>query len=414
MKLSWVTLARGDDHGYAVVSKELCLAVEKAGATFLEPWTFGADLTVVFALPSTFFFQDGRPRRDIVWHTMIEVEPMPPEWVPVLNLCGAVWAPSQWVADTFRRQGVTVPIFVSGYGTSPRVHYPRWALNGHDPALLASTGSAGSRGDGLRVGVWGDSFGSRKRVLAAVEAFLAAGLPDDATLEVKVNAPRPLTPQKLTMHGQEVSTVQIFNQSWSITQLTDWLRSLDVLIYMSGGEGYGLMPLEAMACGVPVISGLHTGMLDYLTPDNCLPVPCDNMTEAPSYDYRFGYKAYMRECDSAAVTQRLRWAYTHRDELAALGRVAQQSVAHLTWERAGVRALKFLRDIAENNYPHDLGLSLSLDIDDKSPSLVDADALGGKGRASQLVRAYASEGHGSPVPVFARPTEWPEGTVPRA
>lgn len=393
MKLSWVTLARGDDHGYAVVSRELCLAVEKAGATFLEPWTFGADLTVVFALPATFFFPGGRPRRDIVWHTMIEVEPMPPAWVPILNLCGAVWAPSTWVAETFRQQGVTVPIFVSGYGISPKVHHPPAAK----PIL-----------PGLRVGVWGDSFGSRKRVLASIEAFLAAGLPDDAVMEVKVNSPRLITPKKLIMHGQEESRVRIFNQSWSIGKMTDWLRSLDVLVYMSGGEGYGLMPLEAMACGTPVISGLHTGLLDYMTADNCLPVPCDGLIEAPSYDYRFGYKAYMRDCESAAVSEQLRWAYGNQEALAALGQKAAADVAGMTWERAGVDALAALEWVVSYGrasflaHPYGADAPKVLTNFNGRGDLIDADALGGNGRASQAARLYATEGHGSPVPQWFR------------
>lgn len=399
MKLSWVTLARGDDHGYAVVSRELCLAVEKAGATFLEPWTFGADLTVVFALPATFFFPGGRPRRDIVWHTMIEVEPMPPAWVPILNLCGAVWAPSTWVAETFRQQGVTVPIFVSGYGISPRVHHPA-----NEKPILP----------GLRVGVWGDSFGSRKRVLASIEAFLAAGLPADAVMEVKVNSPRLITPKTLIMHGQEESRVRIFNQSWSIGQMTDWLRSLDVMVYMSGGEGYGLMPMEAMACGTPVISGLHTGLLDYMTPDNCLPVPCDGMIEAPSYDYRFGYKAFMRDCDSAAVTEQLRWAYGNREALAALGKKAAADVAGMTWERAGVDALAALEWVmdAEIVAPgcYEPGARSPMpDFNGRGPWLMDQWArvkAQFAARDARLAKSpaveYATEGHGSPVPQWFR------------
>jgi glycosyltransferase involved in cell wall biosynthesis len=327
MKLSWCTLAHGDDHGYAVVAKELCLAVEKAGATFLEPWRFGADLTVIFALPSVYFFPAGRPRRDIVWHTMIEVEPTPTDWIPIMNLCGAVWAPSRWVAEQFEAQGVTVPIFVSGYGISPTVHHP------HQRPARA----------GLKVGVWGDVFGSRKNVAMAIDCFVKADLPADATLEVKVNAPRWITPKTFTVDGKADDRVAILNGSWSIAVLTDWLRSLDVLLYLSGGEGYGLMPLEAMACGTPVIASIHTGMADYMTPANTLEVPTVGMVESPTYDFRFGYKAFQRLPDGDAVIERLRWAYFNHDALTALGTRAAADAATLTWDRAGEQALAQLQ-----------------------------------------------------------------------
>lgn len=338
MNISWATLAQGDDHGYAVVSKQLCLAVEKAGATFLHPWEFGADLTVVFALPSVYFFPDGRPRRDIVWHTMIEAEPMPADWIPILNLCGAVWAPSQWVADQFRAQGVRVPIFVSGYGIAPRLHHPPTEQRPLDAPF--------------RVGVWGDTFGSRKNVSQGIEAFLLADLPDDATLEVKVNAPRLLTPQHLTVAGQKVSRVTIHNGSWAAAHLTDWLRSLDVLLYLSGGEGYGLMPLEAMACGVPVISMIHTGMAEYMTPVNVLEVPVNERVPATSYKHLFEYEATHNRAKTEDAADKLRWAYTHRAALQAVGNRAAVDVARMTWERAGARALELLEATAYHRASH--------------------------------------------------------------
>lgn len=328
MKLSLVTLSRGDDHGYAVVSRELSHALTDAGAELLQPWKFGADLTVAFALPCVFFFEGERRRPDLVLHTMVEVEPTPPDWIPSMNRCGAIWAPSQWVADRFRADGVTVPIFVSGYGIDEKVHYP---VEGRE----VNHGT-------LRVGIWGDSFGSRKRVLAALQCFIDANLPD-AVCEIKVNARDLITPKTVKMHGEEESRITIINQSWPIVAMTNWLRSLDVMVYLSGGEGYGLMPLETMACGVPVISGMHTGMLEYMTEENSLTVPSDGMIEAPSYEYRFGEKGFMRECDLSAVIDRLHWADAHRAELLALGERAAKDAAQFTWKRAGEQALASLQ-----------------------------------------------------------------------
>jgi len=102
--------------------------------------------------------------------------------------------------------------------------------------------------------------------------------------------------------------------------------------------------LEAMACGVPVIGGLHTGMLEYMTEANTLHVPSDEMIEAPSYEYRFKEPAMMRSCDSNAVIHRLRWANDNRDALLALGQKAASDVASLTWEKAGEEALARLRE----------------------------------------------------------------------
>lgn len=50
--------------------------------------------------------------------------------------------------------------------------------------------------------------------------------------------------------------------------------SADVFIYPSYAESFGLPPLEAMACGVPVVTTDCKGNRDYAINDiNCLIVP---------------------------------------------------------------------------------------------------------------------------------------------
>jgi glycosyltransferase involved in cell wall biosynthesis len=45
--------------------------------------------------------------------------------------------------------------------------------------------------------------------------------------------------------------------------------------YVTGtlSEGFGLTPLEAMACGINVISPVHSGLKEYLSPTNCIEIP---------------------------------------------------------------------------------------------------------------------------------------------
>lgn len=51
------------------------------------------------------------------------------------------------------------------------------------------------------------------------------------------------------------------------------LREMHVVLQPSRAEACTSLPVkEAMACGLPVIAALNTGMLDILTDDNCLPL----------------------------------------------------------------------------------------------------------------------------------------------
>ncbi len=56
--------------------------------------------------------------------------------------------------------------------------------------------------------------------------------------------------------------------------LPDLYCRADVFVSTSWGEGFGLPPLEAMACGAPVVLTDSRGVRDYARPnENCIMVP---------------------------------------------------------------------------------------------------------------------------------------------
>jgi glycosyltransferase involved in cell wall biosynthesis len=58
------------------------------------------------------------------------------------------------------------------------------------------------------------------------------------------------------------------------SELPDWYRRADVFVSTSWGEGFGLPPLEAMACGTPVVLTDSGGVRDFArTGENCVLVP---------------------------------------------------------------------------------------------------------------------------------------------
>src|SRR5262249_10595091 len=49
-------------------------------------------------------------------------------------------------------------------------------------------------------------------------------------------------------------------------------KSCDALVSAHRGEGFGMKILDALACGLPVITPLFGGVTTYCTADNCFPV----------------------------------------------------------------------------------------------------------------------------------------------
>ncbi len=83
-------------------------------------------------------------------------------------------------------------------------------------------------------------------------------------------------------------------------------RSADVLVLPSVNEGFGLVLLEAMACGLPVIATVNSGAPDCVV------------------EGRNGFVVPIRDPESIAA--RLRWLHEHRQECRMMGREARRRV----------------------------------------------------------------------------------------
>lgn len=327
LRIAWAPFAHPDaPSGYGVIAGKLASALSSAGCDVLDHSELGWKVAVAVSLPTAWPFPGGKPRGDMCWHTMYDCDPLPTGWADVLNLNAAVWVPSVWVRDLFLDNGVTVPIFVSGYGVDVTLFHPM----GRKKA-----------GEGpMKFLAWGTGFTGRKNLIPTIKAFLAAGLPEkEATLEVKVNLGGG-APIFKDDEGRPFSNVKVVEGNWQVSKVAEWLRTGDVLIYLSSGEGFGLQPLEAMACGCAVICADNTGMREYLRAEVALPVVCRDREVSKIYSMRFpGGPFYQYVPNQDHAIAHIRWCWEHQIEAAKVGRTAAAYVADKwSWGLAGVRA----------------------------------------------------------------------------
>lgn len=94
-------------------------------------------------------------------------------------------------------------------------------------------------------------------------------------------------------------------------QLHEHYAAASVLVLPSLIEGFGLVLLEAMSCGVPIIATPHTAAPDIIT------------------DGSEGFIVPIRDVD--ALKARLAWCATNREALAVMGKAARRQAEALPW-----------------------------------------------------------------------------------
>ncbi|MBW4481620.1 MAG: glycosyltransferase family 4 protein [Tildeniella torsiva UHER 1998/13D] len=95
------------------------------------------------------------------------------------------------------------------------------------------------------------------------------------------------------------------------TSLNQHYCSANVFVFPSLVEGFGLVQLEAMACGIPVITTPNAAGLDLIT------------------DGVDGFIVPIR--DSNAIQEKLEWCYQHPTELATMGLAARLKAEAFSW-----------------------------------------------------------------------------------
>ena len=193
---------------------------------------------------------------------------------------------------------------------------------------------------------------ARKNPLAAVHAFRMA-FPNDNNvgLVVKINNPnaegkdRVLLDQFYKLVADD-PRVFLICERLAYSDLLTLYSSCDIFISLHRAEGLGLVPLEAMRLGKPVVATGWSGNMSYMTPRNAglvsygfVPINEDAAVYAPS---RLGVKTYWAEPDIEHAAAWLR-AFANDSELRQ--RFASQAAADSAAYNMTARELSFIDDL---------------------------------------------------------------------
>ena len=145
-------------------------------------------------------------------------------------------------------------------------------------------------------------------------------------------------PVELVVCGRAVDDLSLFRSlggrvrvrpSVGNAQLVAEYQSADLFVFPSLAEGFGHVLLEAMACGVPVLSTTHTALPDLITGG------------------KEGFIVEPRRPDQ--LRERIEWALGHRAELSRMGELARRKAETFTCKRFRGQVAAIVEDHLESH-----------------------------------------------------------------
>jgi len=181
--------------------------------------------------------------------TYWETTALPKGWASFMNEMDEIWTASTFMKDVFVSSGVKCLVRSFSLGVNEKIFFPKKRERKHKFTFL-SMGSPSSR----------------KNSQMAVDAFIKLfDKNEDYHLLYKSNGP----PDARLRRGGEVSRLdshpQITVVDYDVPEITlsHIYDKSDCLLYPTSGEGWGLIPFQAIAKGIPTICTNATSCTEF-------------------------------------------------------------------------------------------------------------------------------------------------------
>lgn len=267
------------------------------------------------------------PGKKTIWWTMWESSELGKMQVSLLNRSDVehVIVPCEWVRKAFIDSGVKNPITVIALGFNPDDFWPT-PVSAAGPTVFGVAGRVAH-------------CEARKNVQAVIDLFMATFIGvEDVRLYVKIHPNDPIKDPK-------DRRVKFFKDVMEPFEIGNWLRSLTALVTLSRAEGYGLFPLQALACGRSVIGCAYSGHADFMSETNSFLVPFREVPVDGTGAFGAVYEGNWSNPDTKIAAKIMQAVHKKRSLAIDKGAAAHATVSNLTWEASTDKLIAILQEV---------------------------------------------------------------------
>ena len=274
MKIIWngTSLVSPRSDGYSVAENEICNRLQALGVEFDKECLVPKNVRNVIAagiglgyqsdyteaiesnilinnrLPIDYSLCNGYNIGFSYWET----NRLPDDWVVKMNMMDEIWTTSQWAKDVFIESGVSVPVFAFNLGVDKDLYQPSLrTYKQSKPFTFLCIGSPSTRKNSqMTVDAFVKLFGKDERFKLIYKSM---GSPD---ARLDRNGPNI---RSIYNHP----TIEVIEDDLSSLELSKLYERVDCVVYPTSGEGWGMLPFQGIAKGIPTICTNATACTEY-------------------------------------------------------------------------------------------------------------------------------------------------------
>ena len=359
-----------DASGYAQAARGYALALHRLGIPItLSPVSFEqgeADFgksgtilkslvnkdieynVVIIHLTVEHYERFREPGKLNIGYSVWETNKIHNDWVSWLNQhVDAVMTASDWGVECYKNSGVDIPVFAVPHGIDMEEYndIEPYQLNGVDPKAYKFYAIC--------------QFIERKNPLGLIKSYWSAFQNDENVALIlktyrfgfddkeKQVVRETLSRLKQMMPMDNYPPIYLVLDRLDRSEVLGIHKTCDCLTHLDRGEGFGLVPFEAGACGKPVMITGWGGVLEYAKPENSYLI---NNTLTPVFGmpispfYRGDQMWAEPDCGNAIRT--FRNIYKNQNEAANKGRMLKKYISdNFSWDQMGMRITEVIKSL---------------------------------------------------------------------